>query len=77
MVLSQPQLCHDRPWLGSKGESPSALCFVACHICGLPPSSERRLEDFPLRDSENLYNIEDGTPYWTGGDHPTSYSGDP
>ena len=28
-------------------------------------------------DSENLYNIEDGTPAWISGDHPTSYGDDP
>ena len=28
-------------------------------------------------DAENLYNIEDGTPAWIGGDHPTSYGEDP
>ena len=26
-------------------------------------------------DSENLYNIEDGTPAWIAGGHPTSYDG--
>ena len=26
--------------------------------------------------SENLYNIEDGTPAWIAGGHPTSYGGD-
>ena len=26
---------------------------------------------------ENLYNIEDGTPYWISGNHPTSYGDDP
>ena len=24
-------------------------------------------------DTENLYNIEDGTPYWIAADNPTSY----
>ncbi len=28
-------------------------------------------------DSENLYNIEDGTPFWISGGHPTSYGEDP
>ena len=28
-------------------------------------------------DSENLYNIEDGTPLWIQGGHPTSYGDDP
>ncbi len=28
-------------------------------------------------DSGNLYNIEDGTPFWIGGGHPTSYGDDP
>ena len=28
-------------------------------------------------DSETLYNIEDGTPYWISGQHPTSYGNDP
>jgi len=28
-------------------------------------------------DSENLYNIEDGTPFWIQGGHPTSYGNDP
>ena len=28
-------------------------------------------------DSENLYNIKDGTPAWISGDHPTSYGDDP
>ena len=28
-------------------------------------------------DSENLYNIEDGTPFWIQGGHPTSYGDDP
>jgi len=28
-------------------------------------------------DIENLYNIEDGTPYWIAGNHPTSYGADP
>jgi rhodanese-related sulfurtransferase len=28
-------------------------------------------------DTENLYNIEDGTPYWIAGDHPTSYGSNP
>ena len=28
-------------------------------------------------DAENLYNIEDGTPAWIAGDHPTSYGDDP
>ncbi len=28
-------------------------------------------------DSENLYNIEDGTPVWISGNHPTSYGDDP
>ena len=28
-------------------------------------------------DTENLYNIEDGTPAWIEGNHPTSYGGDP
>ncbi len=26
--------------------------------------------------SENLYNIEDGTPAWIAGGHPTTYGGD-
>ena len=28
-------------------------------------------------DTDNLYNIEDGTPAWIQGNHPTSYGGDP
>ncbi len=28
-------------------------------------------------DTNNLYNIEDGTPSWIAGDHPTSYGNDP
>ncbi len=28
-------------------------------------------------DTENLYNIEDGTPSWIAGGHPTSYGNDP
>ena len=28
-------------------------------------------------DTENLYNIEDGTPDWIAGNHPTSYGNDP
>ena len=28
-------------------------------------------------DAENLYNIEDGTPAWISGDHPTTYGEDP
>ena len=28
-------------------------------------------------DSENLINIEDGTPAWIAGGHPTSYGDDP
>ena len=28
-------------------------------------------------DSENLINIEDGTPAWIAGGHPTSYGEDP
>jgi rhodanese-related sulfurtransferase len=28
-------------------------------------------------ETENLYNIEDGTPVWIAGGHPTSYSEDP
>ena len=28
-------------------------------------------------DSENLYNIEDGTPFWIAGNHPTSYGDAP
>ncbi len=28
-------------------------------------------------DSENLYNVEDGTPFWIEGGHPTSYGDDP
>ena len=28
-------------------------------------------------DTENLYNIEDGTPSWIAGGHPTSYGDDP
>ena len=28
-------------------------------------------------DSENLYNIEDGTPTWIAFNPPTSYGGDP
>jgi rhodanese-related sulfurtransferase len=28
-------------------------------------------------DTENLYNIEDGTPFWIAGGHPTSYGNDP
>ena len=28
-------------------------------------------------DVENLYNIEDGTPDWIAGNHPTSYGDDP
>jgi len=27
-------------------------------------------------ESENLFNIEDGTPAWIAGGHPTSYGGD-
>ena len=27
--------------------------------------------------TENLYNIEDGTPVWIAEDHPTSYGDDP
>jgi rhodanese-related sulfurtransferase len=28
-------------------------------------------------DSENLYNIEDGTPAWIEGSFPTNYGDDP
>jgi rhodanese-related sulfurtransferase len=28
-------------------------------------------------EPEILYNIEDGTPYWIAGNHPTSYGDDP
>ena len=28
-------------------------------------------------ETENLYNIEDGTPHWIAGNHPTSYGDDP
>ena len=28
-------------------------------------------------DSENLYNIEDGTPFWIAANHSTSYGDDP
>ena len=28
-------------------------------------------------DTENLFNIEDGTPFWIQGGHPTSYGDDP
>lgn len=28
-------------------------------------------------ETENLYNIEDGTPNWIAGNHPTSYGDDP
>ena len=28
-------------------------------------------------DVESLYNIEDGTPAWIAGNHPTSYGDDP
>ena len=28
-------------------------------------------------DTNNLYNIEDGTPSWVAGGHPTSYGNDP
>ena len=28
-------------------------------------------------DSENLYNIEDGTPSWIEGNHPTSFGDNP
>ena len=28
-------------------------------------------------DAENLYNIEDGTPAWISGDHPTTFGEDP
>ena len=28
-------------------------------------------------DTENLYNIEDGTPAWIEGNHPTSYGDGP
>ena len=28
-------------------------------------------------ETNNLYNIEDGTPYWIAGSHPTSYGDDP
>lgn len=28
-------------------------------------------------DPENLYNIEDGTPVWIAGSHPTSYGNNP
>ena len=27
-------------------------------------------------ESDNLYNIEDGTPSWSAGGHPTYYGGD-
>ena len=28
-------------------------------------------------DSEKLYNVEDGTPFWIEGNHPTSYGDNP
>jgi rhodanese-related sulfurtransferase len=28
-------------------------------------------------ETENLYNIEDGTPVWIAGGHPTSYGEEP
>lgn len=28
-------------------------------------------------DTENLYNIDDGTPFWIAANHPTSYGNDP
>ena len=28
-------------------------------------------------DTENLYNIDDGTPAWIAGGHPTSHGNDP
>ena len=28
-------------------------------------------------DTNNLYNVEDGTPFWIEGNHPTSYGDDP
>ena len=28
-------------------------------------------------ETENLYNIEDGTPTWIAGNHPTSYGDNP
>jgi rhodanese-related sulfurtransferase len=28
-------------------------------------------------DPENLYNIEDGTPFWIGGNYPTAYGDAP
>ena len=28
-------------------------------------------------DSGKLYNVEDGTPFWIEGNHPTSYGDDP
>ena len=28
-------------------------------------------------EPENLYNIEDGTPSWIAGNHPTSYADEP
>ncbi|HSG15843.1 MAG TPA: rhodanese-like domain-containing protein, partial [Anaerolineae bacterium] len=28
-------------------------------------------------DPENLYNVEDGTPFWIGGNYPTSYGEEP
>jgi hypothetical protein len=28
-------------------------------------------------DTENLYNIEDGTPAWIEGNYPTSYGDEP
>ena len=28
-------------------------------------------------ETDNLYNIEDGTPFWIAGNHPTSYGQDP
>ena len=28
-------------------------------------------------DTDNLYNVEDGTPFWIEGNHPTSYGDDP
>jgi rhodanese-related sulfurtransferase len=28
-------------------------------------------------EPKNLYNIEDGTPYWIAGNHPTSYGDEP
>jgi hypothetical protein len=28
-------------------------------------------------ETDNLFNVEDGTPYWIAGGHPTSRGNDP